>query len=98
MKPRVHSLTAERAVDMSSIAGYKDTPNPKPRCMTVVNAEITAPMKSVRFDSTGSSFGQYFLNEFERRGFSFRALDGRNYTPARSAHRKNREWSKFTRT
>ncbi len=65
MKSCIHPLTTERTVGMSSIAGYEDTFNPKLRRMTVMNAEITAPMKSVRLDSAGSALGQYFLNEFQ---------------------------------
>jgi hypothetical protein len=65
MKSCVHPLTTERAVNVSSIASNEDATNSQLRCMAVMNAEIAAPVQSVRLDSLGGPVREYSLHEFE---------------------------------
>ena len=56
MQSGIHPLPAKWTVNVSSVAGYKDTPQAQLCHLAVMDAKIGAPVQGARLDPTGCAF------------------------------------------
>ena len=89
VQPGVHSLAAERAVDVRGVAGDEHPPDAQLRRVPVMDAEVAAPVEGLRLDARGRALGQDLPHEVERGRVALRAVDRRDDAPPRGAHGKD---------
>ena len=68
MQPRIHALPAKWAVNVSGVASNEHASDAKLGGVAMMNAEIAAPMKSVRIESGGRALRQNLLHAERAKG------------------------------
>jgi len=98
LQASVHALATERAVNVRGIARQEHAAGAQLGDVTMMDAEVSAPVQRDGLDAVGTPFSENLAYKFERRSVARRMVDGGYDAAASRTHRENRYGPQFTGT